>query len=96
MQYRAHAHKQQGFIDDMNKSMGNSTIQRQFGANANGNNHEAKLVIQTKGQNAPQIIFDNGKEHWQGSHCRANPDQDIGSRKAARKRIDGKLGGKGG
>ena len=71
-------------------------IKRHFRANPNAHNHKAKLVVQTIGKHAAQIVFDLCKKDREQRHDRANVNQDLGAGKAPRQRINGKLCSKGG
>ena len=43
--------------------MGDSTIEGQFGADPNSNDHEAQLVVKAVAQYFAQIILDHCKEN---------------------------------
>ena len=45
--------------------MGGDAVQCQFSANADADNHNAKLIDQRNGQHAAQIIFNHGGEERQ-------------------------------
>jgi hypothetical protein len=68
-------------------------VQRQLGADADADHHEAELVVEAVGEHAPQVVLDHRVEDRERGHGRADPDQDLGAREAARQRVDRELGG---
>ena len=79
----------------MREGMRHRAVDRQFGTDADGHDHEAELVVQAVGKNPPHVVFDHREKHRERRHQATDDDQQVGSRKAPRQRVDGKLRGEG-
>ena len=89
-------HQQQRLVDDVGEGMGGGAVQRHLGADADAGNHEADLVDDAVGEDAPHVVFqqriDDAVEH----HEQPDPDQDLGAGEAAYQHVHRGLGGEGG
>ena len=72
--------------------MGDSTIEGQFGADPNSNDHEAQLVVKAVAQYFAQIIFDYCKENREKGHHDANADERLCTRESPGQRVDCEFG----
>jgi hypothetical protein len=73
---RAHGHEQEAFEQHIVEGMRHGPVDRQLGADADAADHEAHLVDQAVGQDAPQVVFDHGKENRESGH--GGPDINQG------------------
>ena len=79
----------------MGKGMRHRAIDRKLGADADGDDHEAKLVVQAVGKHPPHVVLDHREEDRESRHQAADENQQIGPGETARQCIDGELGGEG-
>ena len=78
----------------MGKGVRHRAVKRQFGANADADNHETKLVVERKRQHAAQIIFNDSEKYREQGHHHAEPDQHMGAGKTESQHVNGELRGK--
>ncbi len=72
----------------MREGMGSGAVKRHFGADADADDHEPKLVVQAVGENAAQIVFDFREEDREQSHDGTDVDQDLGACETTREGVD--------
>ena len=75
--------------------MSDCSIEGEFRADADPDNHETELVVEAVSQHPPQIVFDDRIEDGKRSHRRADRHKNFRAGESTRQRIDGDLGGEG-
>ena len=80
----------------MHESVRGGAVERQLGADADTDDHEAELVVERIGQDLAKVILDHGEEDREGRHHGADIDQDLRPGITPRQGIDRQLGGEGG
>ena len=79
----------------MREGVRRRAVERGFGADADADDHKAQLVHQAVGQDAPQVVLDDGVKDGQHGHGRADPDELFDAGEGARQGIDRGLGAEG-
>ena len=92
IQYRAHRHEEQRFVDDVTERVRGCAVDRQVRANTHANDHKAQLIIEAESQYAAKIILDDGKHDREQRHRAANVNQFLRSRETTSQCIDRQFG----
>ena len=89
-----HAHEKQTLVNHVSKGVGDGSVNRKVGTNADAHDHKSDLVNFTVTKDASKIILDYGIKNGKHRHDPPDYNQNLGSRKQAGEHTNGALCGK--
>ena len=91
VQHGAGRHQQQRLVEDVGERMRGGAVQRHLRADADADQHEADLVHDAVGEDAPHVVFEQRVHDAVEDHEQPDEHQQLGAGKAAQQHVHRRL-----